>query len=130
MVHPDVVVRRREVGDELFGEARADRDAVRAEPGQEAVVVTATLAEAATVGSEGETGNDDDIELAWVDVAGHHSEIGAIDRGCEHVDAVLPAPIEPGLRRRLGRQPVEQHDPAIWARSVSDSGTIRAQIGE
>ena len=39
----------REVVDELLGERRADRDAVGAQARQEAVVVTAALAEAATV---------------------------------------------------------------------------------
>ena len=49
MVDPSVVGFDGQVVDDLLGEAGADRDAVGAEAGQEAVVVTAALAEPAAV---------------------------------------------------------------------------------
>ena len=76
-VRGDVVDRRvvgfgGQVVDELLGEAGADRDAVGAETGQEAVVVPTPLAEPAAVRCERQAGHDDDIELGRVDIAGHH----------------------------------------------------------
>ena len=92
----DVVRRHRQVGDELLVVADADRQAVRPQPGEEAVEVAAALAEPVAVGGEGESGHDDDVERGRVDVAGHHAQLGPVDLGSEHA---IPAP---GTTRSIG----------------------------
>ena len=133
-VESDVVGLGRQVVDELLGERRADRATAGAQPGQEAVVVPAALAEAAPVGREGEAGHDDDVEVAGS--SGRSGErrpatrldaqVGPVDGRRERGDIVVPAPRGPARWSPVPSAGLRTASPGAGARPVA--ATIRSQI--
>ena len=130
----DVVDRRvggfgGQVVDELLGEAGADRDAVRPESGQEAVVVPTTLAGGGDRQVNARPGTTTTSSSAGSTSPGITRSSGPSTSGA-YTGIVVSAPPEPPACVRFRGKSFEQHHALIWARDSLGFETVRAQIGD